>query len=286
MMIFQITAFCIVSIYFFHWFVRGNNPLSNILKFTAISVASWIVEETSIRAYHFYQYSSDWNLFLGNVPLLVILIWPLVIHSGWELASQLMSGNKRHARLIAALIIWIDASLIEVISVKIGFWSWNAPGIFEVPLIGIFGWVYFSFLSILILKFKMDRKSGAVKFIYILIFTVFGTHVLIIASWWLFFRWMLFPLNMAYITPVAWIISILFIYVIQRKSLDANVDSKILILRFLPSVLFFIWYLKGDPDVLHTAYIIAFSFPYIFIAYKISKGKVCHKSYKESLGLK
>ena len=272
--------------YLFYWFARENSLSSIILKFTVISVAGWINEETSIRIYHFYQYSPDWKLFIGNVPIMVIFVWPLVIHSGWELASQLMGGKKRHAHLVAALIIWIDASLIEIISVKAGFWSWNAPGIFNVPLIGIFGWVYFSFLSILVLRLKKERMSGAINFIFLLIFLTSGTHALIITSWWLLFRWMLFPLNMVYISPVAWLLSILFIYFIQRKSLDADVESNTLILRFLPSSFFFIWYLNNDPNLLYTAYIVAFCFPYLLIIYKISKRKVSQKSYQGSLDLK
>lgn len=149
---FQIIAFCIVIIYLLYWFVREHDARSFFMKFAVISAASWIAEETSIRMYHFYQYSPDWILFLGHVPVLVILIWPLVIHSGWELASQLRAKNRRHVHLVAALIIWIDASLVETISVKAGFWSWNAVGVFGVPLIGIFGWLYFSILSILILR--------------------------------------------------------------------------------------------------------------------------------------
>jgi len=282
-MLFQITAFCIVFIYLLQWFVRENDPGSFFLKFTAISAASWIVEETSIRTYHFYQYSPDWNLFAGHVPILVILVWPVVIHSGWELAYQLMKENKRHVHLVAALIIWIDASLIETISVKAGFWSWNAPGIFGVPLIGIFGWAYFSFLSILLLSLKRVRKAGIAKIFFILVITVCGTHVLIVATWWFIFRWILFPINTVFITALAWFITTLLIYLIHRKNLGINVDSKILLIRFPPAILFLVFYLKGSPDVFHTAYVLAFSFSYLFLICKISKAEAIQKSYKTTL---
>ena len=241
------------------------------------------MEETSIRTYHFYQYSPDWNLFAGHVPILVILVWPVVIHSGWELASQLMKENKRHVHLVAALIIWIDASLIETISVKAGFWSWNAPGIFGVPLIGIFGWAYFSFLSILLLSLKRVRKAGIAKIFFILVITVCGTHVLIVATWWFIFRWILFPINTVFITALAWFITTLLIYLIHRKNLGINVDSKILLIRFPPAILFLVFYLKGSPDVFHTAYVLAFSFSYLFLICKISKAEAIQKSYKTTL---
>ena len=286
MMIFQTAALCIVIIYLLYWFVLEDNPGSFFLKFTAISIASWIVEETSIRAYHSYQYSPDWNLFLGHVPILVILIWPLVIHSGWELASRLMGKNERHARFVAALIIWIDASLVETISVKAGFWSWNAPGIFGVPLIGIFGWVYFSMLSIFILRLKRVKKGEIAKLIFTLSITVCGTHGLIIATWWLIFRWIIFPVNTVFITAIAWFISVLFIYFIHQKNLGVNMGPKILVMRIPPVVLFYILYLMGSPDVFHTAYALAFTVPYFFLIYKVSKAEEIGKSNTTTLYLK
>lgn len=283
MLIFQTAALCIVIIYLLYWFVLEDDPGSFFLKFTAISIASWIAEETSIRAYYFYQYSPDWNLFLGHVPILVILIWPLVIHSGWELATRLMGEGKRHVHLAAALIILIDASLVETISVKAGFWSWNAPGIFGVPLIGIFGWVYFSILSTLILRLKRVRKAGIVRIFFMLIFTACGTHVLIVATWWLIFRWILFPLNPVFIAAMAWLISISVIYFIHQKNLGINMDGKTIIMRVPPVLLFFIVYLKGSTDAFHTAYAAAFCITYLFLIYKISKGEVIGKSYKTAL---
>ena len=282
MVLFQLTALGIVIIYLLHWNFREGDSGSFLIKFVTISFASWIVEETSIRLYHFYQYSPDWNLFLGHVPILVVLIWPLVIHSGWELAYQLVGGDKRHVHLIAALIIWIDASLVETISFKAGFWSWNSAGIFGVPLIGIFGWVYFSSLSILILRLKRVRTAEIAKIFFILIFAVCGTHVLIVATWWLIFRWILFPINPVFIIALAWFVSILLIYVIHRKNVGVNVDSKILIIRVPPVVLFFILYLKGSPDAFHTAYALAFSFSYLFLFMNIRREKVDanHKALK------
>ncbi len=163
MMIFQITALGFVVIYLLYWFFREDDPGVFLLKFITISAASWLVEETSILIYHFYQYSSDWYLFIGHVPVLVILVWPVLIHSGWELASQFFNQYKLYHHLVAALIVWIDASLIESVSVKAGLWSWNGAGLFEVPFIGIFGWAYFAFLSGFILRMNRERKAGAGK---------------------------------------------------------------------------------------------------------------------------
>jgi hypothetical protein len=280
---FQIIAFCIVIIYLLYWFVREHDARSFFMKFAVISAASWIAEETSIRMYHFYQYSPDWILFLGHVPVLVILIWPLVIHSGWELASQSMAKNRRHVHLVAALIIWIDASLVETISVKAGFWSWNAVGVFGVPLIGIFGWLYFSILSILILRIERVRKVGIGKLFFILTSIVLGTHLLIVATWWLVFRWILFPIDEVFIAAMAWLISTSLVYFIQRRNLGIHMDGKALVIRVPPVVLFLTLYLQGSPDTFHTAYASAFSFSYLFLIYRFSKEEAMVKSYSAAL---
>jgi len=120
MIIFQITTLFLVVIYLLYWFSREEDPGFFLLKFITISAASWLLEETSILIYHFYQYSPDWYLFFGHVPVLVILVWPVLIHSGWELASQFFNQYKLYQHVVAALIVWIDASLIESISVKEG----------------------------------------------------------------------------------------------------------------------------------------------------------------------
>jgi len=274
MVLFQLTALGILIVYLLHWYFQEDNPGLFLMKFITISFASWIVEETSIRFYHFYQYSPDWNLFIGHVPILVILIWPLIIHSGWEMGSQLGNGDKVYHQLFASLIILIDASFIEIMSVKAGLWSWNSTGFFGVPFIGIFGWGYFAFLSVFVLRLKRERKAWIGKILLILIFMVFGTHVLIVATWWLIFRWILFPVNPAYIITLSLPLSLLLTHFIYRKNLGVNVDSKIMMIRIPPALLFLILYLKSSPDAFLIAYIWVISLPYLFLLFKICRRKV------------
>lgn len=285
MTLLQITAFGIVVIYLFYWYFREGDTGLFLMKFITISAASWVVEETSIRIYHFYQYSPDWCLFVGHVPVLVALVWPVVIHSGWELASQFFNEYKLSHHLVAALIIWIDASLIETISVKAGLWEWHGAGFLGVPFIGIFGWAYFAFLSGFILRLKKERKAGAGKIFLMFFFAVFGTHILIIGTWWLIFRYILFPVNPAFITALAWIISFLFIYTIQRRNVGANVNISVLLMRIPPALIFLALYLKGSPDAFHTAYALPFSLSYLFLFYKIYRGELemTHKAFKKTL---
>ena len=54
-----------------------------------LAVAGFLGEDSVIRAYGFYFYSPRWHLFLDRVPLMIVVIWPVVIHSAWSLARRL-----------------------------------------------------------------------------------------------------------------------------------------------------------------------------------------------------
>lgn len=269
MALFELAALGLVGMYVLHWFFREKNAASFLIKFTAIAAASWLAEETAIRAYRFYQYAPGWRFFIGHVPIPIILVWPVVIHSGWELASRIANRNRRYTHLVAALIIWIDASLIETIAVRSGLWSWNAPGLMGVPLIGIFGWTYFCLLSIPVLTSTAKRKTDVAKLALLALGIACGTHALLVATWRLVFRWITVPIDTAFVTAAAWVASALLMGVIHRKKLGMRVDGKTMLLRTPPAVFLFIIYLKGTPTAWHSAYILAFSLPYLFLWHRI-----------------
>ena len=139
--------------------------------------------------------------------------------------------------------------------------------------------------AISILRLQRPGKAGPGHLFLMFIFTVSGTHALIVSSWWLIFRWILFPANPALITSLAWILSLLFICIIHRKGWGVNVDAKTLLIRMPPVLLFFILYLKSPPDTFHSAYAVAFAFSYLFLLFKISRRTVARRSFDTTLPL-
>ena len=57
-------------------------------RLALMALAGWLNEESCILLYRFYNYSPEWTISIAHVPLLVVLIWPLVIHSAWDLVRQ------------------------------------------------------------------------------------------------------------------------------------------------------------------------------------------------------
>jgi len=193
-------------------------------RLALFALASWVAEESAIRAYGFYQYSSSWSIFLGHVPLAVTLIWAPVIHSAWDTSRCLLAprsaAEPRRAwlvPLVGGALVFADASLIEPISVQAKLWSWNEPGLFQVPIIGTLGWGFHALLCMAAIELSRwafgpsgpGRRSGArgaaepaedhaarlaparvVLGTVAVMLSPIGTHVLLLGSWWAGLRYL------------------------------------------------------------------------------------------------
>src|SRR5688500_9390868 len=85
---------------------REERPLALLGRLLLLATAGWVGEESMILAHGFYAYTaSAWTVFLDRVPLLIVVIWPLVIHSAWDLARAILGSDQaqRPARHPAAI---------------------------------------------------------------------------------------------------------------------------------------------------------------------------------------
>ncbi len=160
-------------------------PLAALLRdYLALALSAWLGEQSCIKLYQFYSYSPAWHGRLGQVPILVPLIWPLVVLSACAVARQLRPRLPIGALAgLVAAIVALDASLVEVVAVRAGLWRWAEPGHLGVPLIGVLGWAYFALGA----AFCLLRPAGWWR----LLLVPLGAHGLILLSWWGLFRWAL-----------------------------------------------------------------------------------------------
>jgi len=166
-------------------------------RFLLVAGASWIGEDTCIRAYGFYAYDAGWGLFLDRMPLMIAAIWPAVILSSWEVAKHLVPSTHRRLAtrpLLVGALVFADAWLIEPIAVQTGLWRWFEPGLFNVPIIGVAGWAYFAMLAVAVLEWVERAQEPAVYEAAILLVAPLGAHVLLVATWWALFRWITVPI--------------------------------------------------------------------------------------------
>lgn len=162
-----------------------------VVEIVALAASAWIGEHTVIDAYQFYFYEDGWWAKIGHVPALVALIWPMVVLSARDCAGHLFGGQGRLARaLTVAGIVIFDASIMEVIAVRAGYWTWFEPGYLNVPLMGIVGWGCFGFVATLWLD-ALERTDRIASLGVTPIVTVVATHALLLAVWWGAMRWVL-----------------------------------------------------------------------------------------------
>lgn len=248
----------------------GEQPRRFLWRLAILVVASWVVEDSVISAYHFYSYNPDWSLFVHHVPLAVVLIWPIVIHSGWELARSLLApraaepGHMRRVVTLGGLLVLADASLIEPIAVSSKLWWWNEPGLFEVPPIGILGWAYYAAVCMIVFEW-VERRSAASRMEWIAIVVAPAvTHLALLGSWWGLFRWINHPLDPWPFVVVAWVLAL----GLAARSLMVSARRRVRlrdILSRVPAAAFFFALLAMDDRAATAlvAYALAFAPPYL-----------------------
>lgn len=158
-----------------------------LADYALLASAGWLGEQACISLYRHYTYDLAWDARLVDVPILVPLIWPLVILSARDVATGLFpraSGLGR-AAIVGAIVVF-DASLVEVVAVRAGLWSWAEGGHLGVPVIGILGWGYFAFGADLVLT---RAKTAWHRALVVPLAPAIG-HALIVASWWLGLKWL------------------------------------------------------------------------------------------------
>jgi len=262
----EFVAFLIVITYALYRILGYPEKKRTSIRFAIIALAGWCAEATCILSYGFYSYSPAWRILLGNVPVLIMLVWPAVIQSAWDLASQLSAQREKRVPSIAAGIVCTDAALIEPLAVNAGLWQWNQPGIFQVPLIGLFGWACFAYLCIQTFSLR-DRKVASEAFNWALwVVPVLGVHLMLICSWWVVFRWIDAPLDPMVVTAAAWGISIILSGLLFRSGLSIRIEKKTLLSR-IPATVFILGLLAASPGTGRylPLYAAAFVLPYLTV---------------------
>ena len=246
--------------------LRDVQPRRYLRRAALLALASFVAEDTCIRLYAFYAYNDQaWSVFVDRMPLLVMLIWPGVILSSWELAKLLM-GHQPSARrwvpLVGGLLVLADASFIEAIAVRAGLWRWFEPGFFGVPPIGVLGWAFFAGLSMALFDRNDRHHRGAAADAGVLLIVPAATHVMLLVSWWSLARWISVPIPDWLMVTVVWCISVpLTLYSLRVRARDW-VPLGAYMTR-LPAAGFFFVLLALYGSGALVAYTLAFAPPYV-----------------------
>ncbi len=233
-----------------------------LLDLALLGCGAWLAEQTCITLYDFYQYDAPWKIFVGDVPLLVVFIWPFVIVSAREVCHALewrTAAGHAHPLAVALMVLY-DAALVEPVAVRAGLWSWNEPGLFGVPWIGLVGWACYAGAASALL----DALPGLRRVALVLLAPV-ATHALLLGFWWGGLRWgWRDALPAAAGTALSVVagsgLSAIFF---QWRRKDRLVDLPVMVPRMLAAALFFALLFWRGADVLPLVFFgLPFAAPY------------------------
>jgi len=259
---------CIVVVLLTLVIMARRRPWRDLLTdYGALAVAAWMGEESCVRFYEYYHYATHWHVLIDRVPILVPLIWPLVILSARDVAASVWPTITTLRPLVVFAVVAFDASLVEVIAVRAGFWSWADQGHLGVPIIGILGWGYFAMGADFALSGKLfsNTASRTERFFSTLIVAPLVTHALIQLTWWGFFRWaQRAPLGDASLWGIAAVSACVLMMVLLARRRGGGILMSIALPRMVAASLFFALLVSTAPTEIplwiHT---IAIAVPYL-----------------------
>jgi len=232
---------------------RNANKQAFLRAFALLAAAGAAAENSVIAGYGFYHYSADWSLWVGHVPLLVILIWPVVILSAGDLARFLLPPGSASVPFVGAAIVFADAWLIEPVAVHAGLWAWSEPGVFAVPPIGVLGWSLFAFGALM----ALERRTFAL----LIPFAVCWTHATLWLAWWALFRWCNSPIEAVWGLLVAWGVAMAICIAVAWKG-AREVPLWAVLARAPGAAFFFVLLATTSAPKALVAYACAFAMPY------------------------
>jgi hypothetical protein len=260
----EIVCAAIVALYLVIRSRLDPAPARFLQRLGFIAAAGALGENTCIILYGFYAYDPAWSVFIGHVPLMVILIWPVVIHSAWDLARHLGATGAVGLPLAVGLLVLADAAFIEPISVHAGLWWWTRPGFFGVPPIGVLGWAVFAAFCAACLR-AAGRRDGSIRIeASLVIVAPLLTHLVLIALWWGALRWVSVPIPGTAAVLTAWGVSVIATAWALKRGARRRLPFVEMGLR-IPAALFFVallaTHLEGAGALLLFA--LAFVPPYV-----------------------
>ncbi len=257
MLVTELPCLVIVAFYVSMRLRAATESRAFVLRFVAIVLASAIGENSMIAFYGAYAYAPTWSLSIGHVPVVVVLVWPVVVDSALVLASQIAPLGPSGRALVAAAIVFTDALLIEPIAVFSGLWSWAEGGLFHVPLLGIAGWAFFTFG----VSLTLEKTRGLAVF-GVLVAGPGTAHALVLASHWVFFRWVRMELPPDALIAITWTLALFLSASVLRWGAS---PSRGAVLLRAPGAVFFFALLavgEGDERIALAWFALPFSMPY------------------------
>jgi len=113
-----------------------------------------LIEYGAILTFHAYVYGHFLIMIFGAVPLCIGVSWGMIIYTAMETSDRFALPWYLRPIVDALLALTIDLSM-DAIAIRLGLWTWGAPGPwFGVPLGNFYAWF------IVVLGFSLLFRLG------------------------------------------------------------------------------------------------------------------------------
>jgi uncharacterized membrane protein len=136
----ELGTYLLFALCCFHAIFYHRKDLTFLFSLIAGSVYGVALEYLSMIVFDAYTYP-QFLVMVGPVPLMIGMDWALIIYTAMITSDKLSRGGKLVRSFIDAfLVLNIDFG-IDAIAIRLGFWTWNPPGVYYgVPLSNFFAW--------------------------------------------------------------------------------------------------------------------------------------------------
>jgi LytS/YehU family sensor histidine kinase len=162
--------------------------------------------------------------------------------------------------VLVGAVVAFDASLVEVVAVRAGLWSWAEPGHLDVPVIGMLGWGYFAVGASVALSL-----ASRWRYLGVLLLGLLTTHGLILLTWWGLFRWTLRG-DLGHASTVGMLVLgvITAMFVLHARRRGRGMPMQVAGPRMLAATLFLALLLLTAPrEMPYWWHVMALSVPYV-----------------------
>ena len=189
-MIFSVNYFIAFEILAFVSFILiigreiHHRNFMRLFEIISCAVFGMILEIGNTYLAHTYAYSPNFFVNLAQVPVAIGLGWAVIIYCAMLLSDQYNIPWYFRPFMDALTAVVIDMTM-DVVAIRVGFWSWVIPQNAEwygVPFENLVGWIFVVLSFSFLIRFIRTLNPKRLLTIFIMVMTPFLSYIGLMAG--------------------------------------------------------------------------------------------------------
>jgi len=174
---FEFLGFFLFSILLLREIFKKNG--GRVYELLSCAIFGVLLEVGNIYIAHIYHYSDIFLVNILGVPLAIGLGWAVIIYCAMLLSDQYNTPWQIRPFTDAFIVILADL-VLDVVAIRIGFWSWTIPFDQEwygVPFENLVGWIFVAISFSFIIRFIRTLNPKRVLTKLLMLFSPFIAYI-------------------------------------------------------------------------------------------------------------